>query len=359
MRARDAVVYARIGDYGQEVHAIEFPWKGELEKESVNVTGMILEKDAKERTHADLSGIRENVVQSVTCDGKRARVEVMPFLYERDFRLVIDGKEYDVKQGKIKTETLDDFEFCETENGVSYRYYSPKDTTGPRPLILFLHGMGGTGTDNSLHMTECFGATAIAELYPWCYVMAPQLHPDPNAKFPNIRKIQFKGVNTGGWDLTYLAKICDIIRAKIKEGNIDPKRVYVTGLSMGGAGTIKCINVAPDLFAACVPICPSMGEDTYNMLRTMTHTKVWAVCSYVDHGIFRHKYITDAIMELKDAGNKDARLTIYGPDELAEFGIGDTEVTQAERIAWNHWCWVPVYKGDRGIMYWMMNQYKE
>ena len=54
---KDAVVYARIGDYGQEVHAIEFHWEGDLDKSRVTVTGMILEKDAKERTHADLSGI--------------------------------------------------------------------------------------------------------------------------------------------------------------------------------------------------------------------------------------------------------------------------------------------------------------
>lgn len=356
----NAVVYARIGDYGQEVYAVEFPWTGELTENDVNFTGTVKETDAIDRTRADRSGIREHCVQKVTVSDGTARVEVIPFLYIRDFRMVIGGEEYDFKSAPVKTDILDEFEFHETEDGVSYRLYSPQKPCGVRPLILFLHGMGGTGTDNALHLTECYGGTAIAGLYPWCYVMAPQCHPEIFKSLPNIRSMKFRHTKAGGWNQSYLARVCDIIREMIADGRVDPKRVYVTGLSMGGAGTIRAINTAPDLFAAAVAICPSMAEDTYDILRNMTHTKIWAVASYVDHGIYRHKYITDAMNELRADGNRDARLTVYGPEELAEFGVADTDdITQGERIAWNHWVWLAVYKGDKGIMSWMMNQCKD
>jgi len=41
----------------------------------------------------------------------------------------------------------------------------------------------------------------------------------------------------------------------------------------------------------------------------------------VDHTIYRHKYIVDGIMALRDAGNQNAHLTLYSPEELAAFGI--------------------------------------
>lgn len=355
----NCTIFARIGDYGREVYAVEFPWDGELNAADVSFTGFVDEKDPKERTHADISGIREKVVLSAGACNGAARVEVMPFLYERDFMMYIGGTAYDVKKGAVKTDWLDEFSICRSEEGVDYRFFEPKNAGGPRPLILFLHGGGGQGTDNELHMTECYGAANIAEMYPWCYVMAPQLHPLPGPR-PSVKKTpEWRFSKAGGWDQDYLARIGDEIRRLIACGKVDKDRVYVTGLSMGGAGTILCLNTNPDLFAAAVTICPTMAEDTYDILRNLTHTKIWVVCSYVDHWIFRHKYLTDAVNELKEAGNRDARLTIYSPEELAEFGVGDTDdITQAERIAWNHWVWLPVYKGDKGIMSWMLNQYK-
>ena len=36
---------------------------------------------------------------------------------------------------------------------------------------------------------------------------------------------------------------------------IDPKRIYVTGISMGGYGTWDIVSRRPDVFAAAMPIC--------------------------------------------------------------------------------------------------------
>src|SRR5207244_7702516 len=46
-----------------------------------------------------------------------------------------------------------------------------------------------------------------------------------------------------------------------KEFSIDPKRLYITGLSMGGYGTWDLISRHPELFAAAAPICGGGDED--------------------------------------------------------------------------------------------------
>ena len=48
--------------------------------------------------------------------------------------------------------------------------------------------------------------------------------------------------------------------------HLDAKRVYVIGMSMGGGGTINAVSTAPDLFAAALPICPSMNGESYPQL---------------------------------------------------------------------------------------------
>src|SRR5262249_27433913 len=47
----------------------------------------------------------------------------------------------------------------------------------------------------------------------------------------------------------------ELIEALCKEYRIDKKRIYVTGLSMGGYGTWGLLSRKPDLFAAAIPIC--------------------------------------------------------------------------------------------------------
>ena len=54
-----------------------------------------------------------------------------------------------------------------------YRLYRPEASV-PRPLILFLHGVGESGNDNFSQMVGTVGAIRLAERYPDMYIMAPQ-----------------------------------------------------------------------------------------------------------------------------------------------------------------------------------------
>jgi predicted esterase len=256
------------------------------------------------------------------------RLETEPISF-RGFQLKGSGAAASINFSRedvaeVKTEWADEFE-ARNERGVLYRLYTP-DASGPRPLVLFLHGGGECGTDNWAQMTGTIGAARIAEDYPDVYVMAPQapkglIDPFSN-KVPMPRTFaesDMKGET--GWHRRYLANICDIIRDMIKANKVNPNRVYVTGLSMGGAGTLRALSVGSDLFAAAVPICPTMTPETYGILCGLVDTKIWIATAYVDHTIYRHKYIVDGIMKLRNSGNHHAKLTLYSPEDLQKYDI--------------------------------------
>ena len=60
---------------------------------------------------------------------------------------------------------------------------------------------------------------------------------------------------------------------------IDPDRIYVTGLSMGGFGTWDLIARFPDRFAAAVPVCGGGDPGTAPLIRDLP---VWAFHGALD-----------------------------------------------------------------------------
>lgn len=287
------------------------------------------------------------------------RVVPEPFPYGWEFTLEGPGvclKRSDIAQ--VEVEGLDQFT-PHQENGVLYRLYTPK-ASGPRPLILFLHGGGESGSDNFMQMVGTVGAIRLASLYPEMYVMAPQA---PAGKLPiTLPSVQSFAAQTQdpytGWNRRYLGSVCDIIRQLIATGKVDPARVYVTGMSMGGGGTLRALSVGSGLFAAAVPICPTMTPETFHILCSLVDTNLWVAAAYVDHTIYRHKYIVDGIMAVKDAGNPNAHLTIFSPEELAAYGMGtDPDISLEQRFSENHGCWSLVYSGEHGILDWMVSQH--
>src|SRR5262245_28895211 len=119
---------------------------------------------------------------------------------------------------------------------LSYLLYLPsgyEKAEKPFPLILFLHGRGECG--DNLALVKKHGPPKIVESKKdfGFIVVSPQC-PTP------------------GWQTDALLPVLDEIEANYK---VDKERVYLTGLSMGGAGTWALAAAAPKRFAAAAPIC--------------------------------------------------------------------------------------------------------
>jgi poly(3-hydroxybutyrate) depolymerase len=154
-----------------------------------------------------------------------------------------------------------------------YRLFIPSgyNANNNYPLVLFLHGAGERGTDNNAHITSSRGAYLWADpsnqaAHP-CFVLAPQC--PPNAQWVNTNW------SSGSYNTTNVAMskelkmVKDIIETLQTQYNIDPSRLYITGLSMGGYGTWDFILRYPNMFKAAVPICGAGDPSKASLIGTL------------------------------------------------------------------------------------------
>src|SRR5262245_55518496 len=125
-----------------------------------------------------------------------------------------------------------------------YDVYVPAsyDGTVPVPLVVDLHGF----TSNKAQQRIISGMQGRSDLEGFLVT------------YPQGR---FNSWNAGGCcgqaaaqnidDMVFIRAMVAVIAA---EGNVDPRRVYVTGLSNGGAMTQRLACQAADLFAAAAPM---------------------------------------------------------------------------------------------------------
>ncbi|MBC7775484.1 MAG: prolyl oligopeptidase family serine peptidase [Phycisphaerae bacterium] len=129
------------------------------------------------------------------------------------------------------------------------------------PLVIFLHGSGERGTQNHEQMrngVHAFCEKWVREKYPH-YLLVPQCPPD----------IRWGG-SSKDWETLYQEEptvpgrmVLELVGKMLREHpDIDPKRVYITGLSMGGFGTFDLLMRRPELFAAGLPLCGG-GDPRY------------------------------------------------------------------------------------------------
>lgn len=315
-------------------------------------------------------------IKTVEADGNVLTLTADPFLYRLDFAVESVSPELRLKITKDSADKIELFheEMFRpvTEDGVRYRLYEPA-CCGPRPLVLFLHGGGGSGEDNLLQLTDTIGAIKLAERLPDMYVMAPQAPAGGLSMEEMFAKMKAMGdpykvvigsdpcndKNDRGWNREYLGRVCDIIRKMIAGGKVDARRVYVLGMSMGGFGTLKIVSIAPELFAACAPICPSMNGESYPILENFPNVPVYLSTAYIDHQVGRHAYLLRAVQKLWDKGRRDVRFTLFTPEELEAYGIGaDPDVSTKDLYMENHNSWILVMHNEYGILDWMLSHSK-
>ncbi len=133
--------------------------------------------------------------------------------------------------------------------------YDPAGTAS-FPLVIFLHGIGERGVDNEAqlkHGVPEFAKPAVRQQHP-CFVVAPQCPPKQLWALID-RKGSELIVNSPKDPTEPTGLVLELLDALPKEFRIDPKRVYLTGLSMGGFGTWDLLARQPDRFAAAIPIC--------------------------------------------------------------------------------------------------------
>lgn len=151
-----------------------------------------------------------------------------------------------------------------------YRLFRP-ETNRKVPLVLYLHGSGGLGDDNlkQLGLGNIFGTRVWLlpqnqKEHP-CYIVVPQTDRGW-ARYDLSQQTNGPAKMVPGLgDGARLA--LEIVAALCREFQIDERRIYVTGQSMGGAGTWHMTAQRPKLFAAAVACCgsPTLDDATLSI----------------------------------------------------------------------------------------------
>lgn len=217
-----------------------------------------------------------------------------------------------------------------------YRLMSPPNATNGKryPLVLFLHGAGERGNDNEKQLLH--GASEFAKrrkdhpafvLFPQCpsgkrWVESDWSLPSGRDEFPTEPS-------------PTMAATLALVDSLVSELPIDPERLYVTGLSMGGQGTWFAAVAPPKRFAAMLEVCgggdPSWAERYQGI-------PVWALHGQADN-VVPISRAREMVVALTHAGHAPELRYVEYP------GVG-------------HNSWSPTYARD-DVYRWLFSQRKQ
>ena len=141
-----------------------------------------------------------------------------------------------------------------------YGLYLPKDFSEKKsyPLVVMLHG---AGSNHRLALRRVFGKSNAEG----------ENDVEASLYFPKWKSVDYIVVSadvrgTMGYQGIAEKDVWDMIADIKKRFKIDENRMYLTGLSMGGGGTMWIGLTRPDIWAAIAPVCPAPPAETINYL---------------------------------------------------------------------------------------------
>jgi len=137
-----------------------------------------------------------------------------------------------------------------------YGLYLPKyyDAHRKYPLVVMLHG---AGSNHRLALRRVFGKSNLNG----------ESDAEATKYFPPWKDVEYIVASplargTMGYQGLPEQDVYDVLADVEKRFTIDENRVYLTGLSMGGGGTLWIGLTHPDIWAAIAPVCPAPPAGT-------------------------------------------------------------------------------------------------
>ena len=201
---------------------------------------------------------------------------------------------------------------------------------GPSPLVVFLHGAGERGSDNSKQLTWLplvMAGEPMRDEFP-CHLLAVQCPLDE--KWVDVPWGDSTPSAMPATPSRAMRAVVAAIEQVERDKPIDRSRVYLTGLSMGGYGAWDLAMRMPTKFAAVVPVCGGGDPSKAALLREVP---VW-----IWHG------------------DKDAAVPVARSRQMAEAleSIG-SQARYSELPGIGHDSWRQAYARD-GALAWMFAQ---
>jgi predicted peptidase len=254
---------------------------------------------------------------------------VLETRYKNEVEFFIDQLLWEGGQEKYKNYEAHTFKGSSGES-IHYQLLKPQNYNPKKkyPLVVFLHGSGGRGPANIRNVVDATVGAQIAsnEVYGKhdAFYLVPQC-PGPNtwakAEWMDARPNARPSVQ----DTLY-----ELIDSTIAGNNIDTRRLYLTGLSMGGFGTFSTVALRPNFWAAAVPVCGGWNAS--------------------DADVFK-----DTPMQLFH-GDEDKAVDVkYSRDMFAAIQAAGGDIEYTEYPGVGHNSWLKAY-WDQDMWKWMFKQ---
>ncbi len=156
----------------------------------------------------------------------------------------------------------------------------------------------------------------------------------------------------GGWGADHLNTIANQIAKLTTEYSVDQSRMYITGLSLGGGGTMDIAGRYSHIFAAAVNICGVSGSDRTAALATLP--------------IWMHHARNDSVVDVNASRNRVNNIrtakglpTVSFPAKNSTefYYYDDGMLRYSEYGSGDHYIWGSVYNNP-DVYDWMLSKTK-
>ncbi len=163
--------------------------------------------------------------------------------------------------------------FTKENTQIPYRLLTPKkDNPNQKyPLVITFHNSSRIGNDNENQLEPFAKIWLRPEIYNkyQCYVLAPQFNTRSSNYEKNSDGIQ---ISKPSQDVFSLLELIQNVEKEYPD--IDTKRIYLIGYSMGGSTAQNLLNIAPDKFAATISVA---AVPDFSNLKKLNSKNIWLI----------------------------------------------------------------------------------
>jgi predicted peptidase len=230
-------------------------------------------------------------------------------------------------------EDFGSYEFVGSTNlQMPYRLLIPEGSTAgaKHPLVILFHGSGERGSDNTKQLSngvERFAQPDARSRYPG-FVLVPQCptHLDGQPIMWTGEREKMHSLKLAPEPAPPLQTALELLFMIQKKYPVDPDRIYITGISMGGFATWEALIRHPQDFAAAIPVC---GGGDVSFADRIKQVPIWAFHGAEDPVV--PVICSRSMIETLEEGGGNPRYTEYP-------GVGhnswDRAYAEPELLSW-------------------------
>lgn len=226
---------------------------------------------------------------------------------------------------------------------MNFRLLFPKDFESAAPdkvfpMLVMVHGKGEGGLVRRGNITNEQAALEMSN-NDYQLLWGGKNHMDAvnSGEFPGF--VLFPQSDYGDWQnfinnnndfSDLLMELVEKLRGS-PEYKIDPLRIYIWGLSNGGAGTVTAIERRPDLFAAAQPMCGWQNDpNTTDIYNRMAHMPIRYFHGEKDP--LSYNYMEQELVKMGAAGGAGRQEFILDPN--ADHGVWHDAIKRKDFFSW-------------------------